>query len=263
MPHTFPRVIVIVLDSGAHEDCAGDCHIRFYSFGWTLICELPRIVRDYRERHNADTWSAETIARMGRDWYEVAFPCEYGVTFSERALHVYYGAQTHSSCTTKSWCCFLPWLAWRYVRMTLYTTTGAHFWTERAAERGAWEAMDAVRTACPKARFDFEDYDGERITATTHIEEREWRLGERPFRWLSWFRRPRIRRDLSIKFSAEVGPEKGSWKGGTTEHSIEMLPGESCEAAFARYCTQEHRAKYRRFNLRYIGRTPATPAAAT
>jgi hypothetical protein len=59
------------------------------------------------------------------------------------------------------------------------------------------------------------------------------------------------RRSLSISFKAEVGPEKGSWKGGMMGHSIEMLAGESQEQAFRRYCEQEHRSKYRTYRIAF------------
>lgn len=41
---------------------------------------------------------------------------------------------------------------------------------------------------------------------------------------------------LAMEFDREVGDRKGSWKGGTTGHSIEMLPTDSPEWAFRRYC---------------------------
>ena len=86
--------------------------------------------------------------------------------------------------------------------------------------------------------FAFKDFDGEELTARTTIEEREWRFGVGWFAWLSLFRKPKISRYLEIAFSGETGKRKGSWKGGTTGHSIEMLPGELHESAFRRYCTE-------------------------
>lgn len=252
----------VVLDSGEHEGMRGDCHIKFYLFGWVLICELPRIIKDYTVRHKATTWDDATIARIGRDWYEERHACEYGFTFFEGNLHTYFGPQTHDSRTTKGRVFFLPWRNCRFIRHSLYDLQGKHFHTEYEKARNAWNATTAVRDACPKARFEFDDYDGQRIIATTHIEEREWRFGTGLFSWLSWFRKPTVDRSLSIEFSSEVGPEKGSWKGGTVGHSIEMLPGELHEAAFKRYCEQEHRSKYRRFKITYVGPEQPQPAAA-
>lgn len=260
--HQSYRPLGIVIDSGAHEDQAGGCHIRFSAFGWTVICELPPIVPDYTVRHVAN-WDDATIARIGRDWYEERHSREYGFTFSDRNLHTYFGPQTHSSDTTKSRVFFLPWTNWRHVRHSLYDLKGEHFHTEHEGTSNSWAANTAVRDACPKMRFEFDDFDGQRIVATTHIEEREWHFGTGFCRWLSWFRRPKISRDLMLEFSADVGPEKGSWKGGRCGHAIEMLPGELHEAAFKRYCEQEHRSKYRRFRISYVGPVqPPQPAAA-
>lgn len=250
------RPLGIMLDSGAFEDSSGDCHIRFSAFGWTLICELPPLVPDYRIRHQATSWDAATIARLGRDWYDEVFPREYGFHFSEGTLHVHYGAQTHDSRTDQNRCFFLPWRHWRFIRHSLYDLEGKHFHTEHESARNSWSASSAVKDACPKVRFELEDFDGQRIVATTHIEEREWHFGTKFCWWLSWFRRPKIRRDLALEFSSEVGPEKGSWKGGTVGHSIEMLPGELHKAAFKRYCEQDHRSKYRKFKVKYIGHAP-------
>ena len=242
----------VVIDSGANDGGPGGCHIRFYFRSVTLICELPRLIADYKVRH-FPKWDSATVARLGRDWYDEVFPREYGFHFSEGNLHVQCGAQTHDSLTDHSRCFFLPWRDWRFIRSSLYDLNGEHFHTEHEGVRNAWAASEAVKSACPKARFDFEDFDGAAIVATTHIEEWEWHFGTKWCRWLSWFRRPKVSRTLALEFSAEVGPEKGSWKGGTLGHGIEMLPGELHEAAFKRYCSQEHRSKYRPFRIRYIG----------
>jgi hypothetical protein len=259
-PFTFSgrseyRRFGIMLDSGAQEGGEGDCHIRLSAFGYTLICELPPLVPHYRVRHVAQ-WDAATVARMGRDWYDEVFPREYGFHFTDgwRDLHVHFGPQTFDSRTTKSKVFFLPWRSWRHVRRSLYGADGRHFWTEMDRKPGNdWAAREAVQNACPKVKFEFEDYDGRRLVATTHIEEREWLFGEGWFKWLSLFRRPKIRRSLSLEFSGETGREKGSWKGGTVGTGIDMLPGELHEAAFRRYYEQDHRSKSGPYRVKYIG----------
>lgn len=243
----------IEISSGASEGGPGDCHIAIFAFGWRLICELPQIIPHYRERHVVQYGREEFIARMGRDWYDELFSREYGFSFNDGNLYLHYGPQTHSSDTSKSKCIFLPWRDWRFIRHSLYDLNGKHFATEVERHRNSWEATRAVKDACPVARFEIEDFDGERITATTRIEEREWRFGTKWCRWLSWFRKPKIRRSLDIEFSAETGKEKGSWKGGTLGTGIDMLPGELHEAAFRRYCAEDHRSKHGRYRVRYIG----------
>ena len=113
-----------------------------------------------------------------------------------------------------------------------------------AAQAAALEDMfdrnRAAEESCPSLSFEFDDFDAERIVAKTRIDEREWRFGEGWFKWLSLFRRPKVIRSLDIRFSSETGRRKGSWKGGTIGHSIDMLPGELHEAAFRRYCAEHN-----------------------
>jgi len=248
---------------------SGDCEesgkarnsLTVYIFGYIFRVYLPSILRPFKVKHIASTWDAATVARIGRNWYFETFPREYGIRISNGHLVINYGRQTHDSGTEQNWGCFLPWTQWRFVRHSLYDLCGEAFWTQRG-DKKPFDSMWAAQEQCPKVSFEFDDYDGHRITATTMIEEREWLFGTGWFRWLSWFRKPNIRRSLKIEFSAEVGPEKGSWKGGTLGHGIEMLPGELHEAAFRRYCNKTHDAKGRKYGITFIGRAPATTGAA-
>lgn len=235
----------IRLDSGG-GDYPG-CSLRFSVAGHTLIIELPPIIKPRRD----------CIGHYEGRAIHDEFPREYGFSYSNGFLQVFLGAQTHSSDTTQQWSKFLPWTQWRHVRKSWYDLKGRHFATESRAN--CWEAQKAVEEACPSAAFLFDDYDGQRITATTRIEEMEWHFGEGWFKWLALFRRPNVSRSLKIDFSAEVGPEKGSWKGGTTGHAIEMMPGELHEAAFRRYCSKTHRSKYRGFGITFVGSATKAP----
>lgn len=253
------RPLRLVYSSGASEDSKGPNTLTVYACGWVAQLRLPRWLDDFTVRHVAHSWDAATVERMGRNWYEERFPREYGFSLSDGFLQVFLGAKTHDSTTTKSWSKFLPWTQWRFYRLSLYDTTGAEFWTqiENRGNGTKLRNFDAQREAqerCEKAAFTIDDYDGERINVTTHIEEREWKFGVGWFRWLSMFRRNKVRRSLSINFDKECGPEKGSWKGGLCGTGIDMLPGELHEAAFRRYCEQEHRSKYQTYRVAFVGR---------
>ncbi len=245
------RPFALMLSSGDDEDRG--CEIRFSAFGHTFISALPPIVRPWRKKVMATSWDAATVERLGRDWYYDTHRREYGFSLSRCGaigdplfLRVHFGAQTHDSSTTQDWCKFLPWTSWRHVRWSHYDLNGDHYWTEPKLgryERNAWEAKQEKIDSCPSRTFAFKDYDGEELTARTRIMEGEWRFGTGWFKWLSLFRKPRITRSLDIQFSGETGKRKGSWKGGTIGHSINMLPGELHESAFRRYCA-EHQMKF-------------------
>lgn len=231
------RPFAIVLDSGDGDERSG-CRFRVSALGHTLITALPPIVRPWRRKIFPD-WDAATVERLGRNWYWDSYPREYGFSYADGFLQVFLGRQTHDSSTTQVWCKHLPWTQWRHVRHSYYDLAGRHYFTEPLLLRWGTpehEAARQIEDACPTRTFAFKDFDGEQLTARTRIEEREWRFGSGWFAWLSHFRAPKIARSLDIRFSGETGKRKGSWKGGTIGHAIDMLPGELHEAAFRRYC---------------------------
>lgn len=250
----YPHWAVVLKSRGDDDGEHGTCSLRISLLRATVIIALPGIIRPWREKVYPK-WDAETISRLGRDWYWNVDPRQYGFSLSDGHLSVYYG-RTGGACMDSSiqqqWGCFLPWTQWRHVRHSLYDLNGEHFWTE--PNGAGYDAYRAAKDACPVAKFAFEDFDGAQLVATTRIEEREWHFGIGWFKWLAWFGRPKIRRSLDIEFSDETGLEKGSWKGGTLGTWIDMLPGELHEAAFRRYCGEQHRSKYRKYSVRFLAR---------
>lgn len=242
------RSIALVASSG--DDEYPGCQVRFSAFGRTLIIAIPKIIRPWKEKFaKVEADRPDVRARIGDHYYH-CHQRQYGFALSDSGrvgsrsydfLHVYFGAQTHSSLTDQNWCWSLPWKAWRHVRHSLYSRNGEHF--QDIPDKARYEVYKPIEDACPTVTFAFADYDGEELTAITKIEEREWRRGEGWFKWLSWFYSPMIQRSLDIEFSGETGERKGSWKGGTLGHAITMLDGELHEAAFRRYCG-EHNMKF-------------------
>lgn len=266
----------VMLESASDSDSSNDdkCYLRISTPWFTFATTLPHIIKPHREKRYPD-WDYATVERIGRNWYWEIDQRTYGISYSEGFLQVKYGRNGGSSCDSsieQSWCKHLPWTQWRHIRRSLYDLDGKHFWSEIDSETRAvnklggkvpgerWAIIRSWEEMCPKAAFKIQDHDGEEIEATTYIEEREWRFGTGGFKWLSLFRRPKIRRSLDIRFSGETGPEKGSWKGGTIGTSIEMLPGELHEPAFRRYCDEEHRSKYRKYSVKFVGPTNAVDA---
>ena len=250
----YPHWSVVLRSNGDCDTWDGRSKLSIHLGKATLIVVLPGIIRPWRQKRYPG-WDAETVQRVGRDWYWDVDHRKYGFSYSAGFLQVFYGrtgGAVADSSLMQQWSCFLPWKRWRHVRRSLYDLKGELF--ETVPEQTDYETRKLIEESCPRARFSFEDYDGKCIVATTRIEEREWHFGEGWFKWLSWFRRPKISRSLDLEFSDEVGPEKGSWKGGMIGQGFEMLPGELHEAAFRRYCEQEHRAKGRRFRIKFLVR---------
>lgn len=248
---------VVAISGGGDED-AKSCHLRMHAVGHTLICDLPPIIKPWRQWIDMTKYDWHKGPSKG---YWDVHATEYGFVCGEGFLQVFLGPQTGDSTTTKSWCTHLPWTQWHFHRHAFFGLDGELLreWVEPRRRKRDGSGIDRFKEqydfkeTMPKVAFEFDDFDGQRITATTRIEQRDYTFGEGWFQWLRFFRRDMVRRSLDIDFSAEVGPEKGSWKGGTMGHSIDMLPGELHEAAFRRYCEQEHRAKGSRFRIKFIG----------
>ena len=245
-PITFGRVdmgcnAIAIKNYGDDNDKYSTC-ISIYTKNHAIRIALPNFLKPYKEWHEAN-WDEATVKRLGRTGYWNYEPREFGISLFDGHLSFTYGRQSMDSSTDKQWGFFLPWTQWRHVRHSIYDTDGKLFF-EQTKNQEFFSMFEKVKE-CPKLSFQFLDFDGEEITATTHIEEREWLKGEKWCKWLSWFTVPKICRSLDIEFSSEVGKKKGSWKGGTVGHSIDMLPNEKHEDAFKRYCEK--------YKLTFIG----------
>lgn len=236
------RRFSVIFGSGDGDDYPG-CRLCIAVGAHTLIIALPAIIKPYRHRKEFTTepTRSQVIARGQEPFYFESHERELGFTAVEGALHVYYGRQTHDSETTKSKLWFFPWREHKMIRHSLYDLEGDHFatlpeWGFR--HKNGWEVRNAIEEVCPTQKFAFKDFDGEDIIATTKIEEREWQRGKGVFR-LFYLGRNKVNRSLDLQFSSEVGKRKGSWKGGTIGHGIDMLPGELHAAAFKRYCEKQ------------------------
>jgi hypothetical protein len=107
-----------------------------------------------------------------------------------------------------------------------------------------FDLLHKIKDMVPKIKFRFNDFDGEEIVATCHISEMRHEHGTGWFKWLKYFVKPLITRRLDLEFSKEIGYEKGSWKGGTMGHSVEIEYGEDPLQAFIRYGTSDDHYKH-------------------
>lgn len=95
----------------------------------------------------------------------------------------------------------------------------------------------------PSSIFKFyeytDKYDNTTTVACVHIVEREWIRGK--WKWLRSILQyvpgcVKTKRVIDIEFRNEVGRKKGSWKGGVIGTSCEMLPGETVDECWKRFC---------------------------
>jgi len=226
------------LESGDDEDYKG-CRFMIYTGKHSIRFNLPRIIKPKKHLHVfKQTW----IEGSPESSYWEYFNKQYGWTFLDNHFSILYGFQTDrwssddfEGTNSKRWSCFLPWNEWVFAKHTIYNLDGSIF-----ASADHTHVDFDERENVPTRKFAFKDYDGEEIEATCYTEERVWTKGDKMFKWLRFIIRDKIRKSIDISFSKEVGSRKGSWKGGTLGHGIDIIEGEDMVDTFKRYCIQEN-----------------------
>ena len=216
--------------------------LHFSIMGRYWYISIPQIVRPKMKWVDTSHYEWAKPNPDGTKGYWHVIVRSYGIDFSTDSLHVHYGIQPgewHSndrknSDHTKVF--FYPWKLKTRVRYSFYKPDGTHQHTlYEKNHRIDFKAIQLAEKLVPKIRFRFKDFDGEEIEATCYITEMEWHQGTGICKWLRYFIKPLVVRSLDIRFDKEVGYEKGSWKGGTLGHSIEMMVDETAAQAFRRY----------------------------
>ena len=202
---------------------------------------------------------------------------KFGFTMDRTATHIYFGDQNEDrSLAEQEYVIFFyPWrisTVEHYVQsldgsrqfdysMEYYakqrrgepTTDCWQHWqdvcTKYCNELGLTSLNDRIQAVPPSLQdiFGFGEYYDEYarrpghylppVVARYHIERYVYQRGESKFwRWLLSFTKYSVR-ELHIEFGQEIGPERGSWKGGTLGCSFKMLPGETAAQAWHRYST--------------------------
>lgn len=239
--------------NGGSEGDEGLSYLRVGLGRRSLIVRTPRwLIPPVKTKHYMTTLREDqlreyTARNGGRDWYWQFWPREYGFFFHEDSLHTHFGVQNLSwggPGGSKSRVFFYPWLQTRTVREDYYDAEGKFFAHKISWRSDAYEARKQLEATVPVKKFAFKDCDGEIIVASLRLEEREVARGDRRgWRWLSWLVPNKVYRSFDIAFSSEVGPEKGSWKGGIVGHAISSDDrSELHEAAFRRYCAERRAA---------------------
>lgn len=98
--------------------------------------------------------------------------------------------------------------------------------------RDRWEpgGQDNRFTKTFPYTYTLKDGTVQNVTATVYVDRREWR---RKCLWyVPWFAKKR--QSLNMEFSAEVGEQAGSWKGGCIGCGTDMKKGETAEQALRR-----------------------------
>ncbi len=228
-----------------HDDPHNLIHVAVFGHSWWI--KVPQWIKprekwvdlsryDWAKEHNGKKGYTEQIQR------------DYGITFTEDAIHVYYGIQPGSwsrndpenSDHTK-----LFWYPWNLeivrhdllypdgdvYHRNLYPKkkNGRHLhWCEVLDQKQS--QSDAQVQVAEFVELNHFTKDGKNQKARIRLtgEEREWR--PKWTRWLPFFKF--TKRVVDCESDTELGPRAGSWKGGMMGWSVPWEKDESMKQAF-------------------------------
>lgn len=167
---------------------------------------------------------------------------QYGVSFFERALWLYFNQRTYSFD--------MPW-SWIIVRHDLLLPNGQVYWRNKykggrhvGGEYSWYQVLEGIKRV-PGTKYDtqteavqYVELDhctkgGKQQHAKIRLvgEERVWR-----WKWFTWFPFINItQRVVDCSSDIELGEKAGSWKGGMMGWSCEWRQGEEMKQAFNRW----------------------------
>ena len=205
------------------------CRFRITIWRWTLIVLLPDIIKPERR--------LILPKDMKYKEYYLEIEREYGFSLSGNYLQILYGRQTDDSSDEHRKGIFLPFADWRFHSLSYFTDEGKRFVTLTGREEN--NHYTEMAQIVPKVTFRLLDFDYESIICTTFITMYTHKFGTGWFKWLSLFVPDRHRKGLDLRFDKEIGRRKGSYKGGTLAHGIDMIDkNELHESAMKRYCIE-------------------------
>lgn len=138
---------------------------------------------------------------------------EFGLKYHGGLFSVAYGAATMDSSTTRNWSCFVPWHDHRQISKEFTSDVESYV---------------------------IADFDLSVVTATIQTEKTRYRIGRGKWAWLGFIFPIRTYYSAEIKFSAETGSRKGSWKGGCTACYTPIDPKHNAEQAMYAYAEKNH-----------------------
>ena len=164
--------------------------------------------------------------------YDECEPPRYGIYFYMNQFGINYG--------TKTKLFDLPW-ALTWIRTSALRKDGNWEHDIKGSSKNFWDDNiwgDILFKETYPYKYIKKDGTEQNTLATIKVEEREWR-----WKWFKWLKiTQKIRREIDIQFSNEIGERVGSYKGGVLGTGYEMKKNETP------YETLKRMENERRFN---------------
>lgn len=247
----FIRILSHLEDDGEIEDLRNVLTIGFggYYTKWLFPFSIIKPVLDYTSSYKRNEVEVPYSVYKERE-YEISYNKEEGYihfkwNYADNLLYNNFKHENYSKWITLFWgrfsCSCSKWELLNLDKTLYKDTTNMDYDTKHELEKHQ-----------QYIEFTFLDYDKEEITATGKLVRRVYSYGNnnKVTRWImKFFKKPIDNVYLEMEFHKEIGPSKGSWKGGVTGQGCKLLPDELPEDGFVRYCTDPEVRGFRSTDL--------------
>lgn len=248
--------------SWTEDDEGGSNHLTGYFFGMAFRVMFPCLIKPLEVKIYPKSWDEATKKRLGRDYYFEYTHKEYGFIALDESISVSYGVQPKydswtagSNVKSRRRSFSIPWRSYHLTMNRLYDGEGKLVWSSTFDKKDSQrnrDEVDLTRANMQYRGFLVRDADGTVVRALVHVTEMQWRRGYGRLQWMWGFLPGIHRKSIEIEFQQEMGPRKGSWKGGLIALGFEMLQDESITDAFKRFVQDKSESDRDLRGLRYV-----------
>lgn len=196
---------------------------------------------DNRPRINLDLifFRLELILPFRNKWTDECDSPKWGIAYHNQKIWIYRGGKGNMNGGSKWWTFTVPW-AYDWVRTSNLKKDGTWEHETKGNRKEFWSEKwnDILWKETHPYKYILKSGEVQQRLATIKVAEREWRW--RSLKWTGITKR--VSKTIEIDFNDEVGERTGSWKGGTTGCSYNMLINETPVEALRRM------EKERKFN---------------
>ena len=239
----FIKISSHLTDDDTIKDLRNTLSIGFgnYFKKWLLPFSIIKPILDYhhyvKDENGKDTDKIKWSVYVERE-YEICIVKDSGYfSFNwNNGSNFLYNITNHEGYS------FWLWFFWKQCNRTkkeLLNIDGSLFQDLSYLKgKDSYEIEKQYEEMQPSIHFDILDYDKEPIEVKARLERSTYTYGNSKLTKLIMrlFKKPIIDTYLDLDFNKEVGDRKGSWKGGITGHSVNLLENEDPIDAFKRYC---------------------------
>lgn len=181
---------------------------------------------DNRPRINIDLFffSLTLIMPFRNKWIDECDSPKWGIAYHNETLWFYLGGEGNDG-GGNNWVTIYSPFSHQWVRTSYLRKDGKWEHETKGNKKDFYKEVwkDVLWSESHPYSYTLKSGEIQKRVATIKVEQMEWR-----WHWFKWLPlTKKIKNTITVNFDDEVGEETGSWKGGVTGCSYDLLPTET------------------------------------